>query len=58
MMNGGPGCGAGHKAAHDEFLGQAGGLACPLDAGTQNFVKQWLVDHIKESDIPAYKGKV
>merc|ERR1712000_14075 len=54
----GGGLGAGHKAAHDDFLAQAGSLSCPLGADKQQFVKQWLVDHIKDSDIPSYKGKV
>ena len=39
LMKDGPGLEAAHKAVHDEFVGQAGGLTCPVAAETQTFVK-------------------
>jgi len=32
-----------HKAAHEDFLGKLGGLACPIDDATVNFAKDWSV---------------
>lgn len=47
-----------HKAKHDQLLEQAGGLKVPLTGDQQQFLKQWLVDHIKATDIPSYGGKL
>ncbi len=39
-----------HKAIHDKFLSDAGGLTSIGD-GEIHFIKNWLVVHIKGSDI-------
>jgi len=39
-----------HKATHDKFVQDALGLKS-IDDGVMTFVKQWLVDHIKGSDM-------
>jgi len=41
----------GHKAIHEKFVSDAGGVKVPVDEGTMNFIKQWLVNHIKISDM-------
>ena len=46
-----------HKAAHEKLLETAGTLTVPLNADHQTFLKNWLVTHIKGTDIPCYKGK-
>merc|ERR1711890_150362 len=46
-----------HKKKHAEFLAKAGPLQAPVDAPTVNFMKQWLVDHITQTDF-GYKGKM
>lgn len=48
---------AGHKAKHDDFLSKLNPLEAPLDAPTVNFAKEWLVNHIKNTDF-TYKGKM
>merc|ERR1711890_21644 len=48
---------AGHKAKHDEFLKAAGGVNAPVSDDQVVFMKQWLVDHITNSDF-TYKGKL
>merc|ERR1711890_28169 len=42
---------AGHKAKHDEFLKAAGGVNAPVSDDQVVFMKQWLVDHITNSDF-------
>jgi hemerythrin len=46
----------GHKAIHDKFLADAGAVTS-VDEGVMNFIKQWLVTHIKASD-KQYAGKL
>merc|ERR1711890_180412 len=48
---------AGHKAKHDEFLKAAGAVNVPVSTDQVVFMKQWLVDHITNSDF-TYKGKL
>ncbi|KAG2370723.1 hypothetical protein C9374_002452 [Naegleria lovaniensis] len=43
-----------HKEIHDNFVKTAVSLTS-VDDGVMNFIKQWLVDHIKGSDMK-YKG--
>jgi len=47
----------GHKKMHDAFVAKAGALNVPLSAGDQNYIKDWLVQHIKDTDFK-YKGKL
>merc|ERR1712112_388740 len=44
-----------HKAKHAEFLAKVGPVNAPLDDATVNYVKDWLVQHIKNTDF-GYKG--
>jgi len=46
----------GHKAIHDKFLADAGGVKAVND-DVMHFIKQWLVTHIKGSD-KHYAGKI
>merc|ERR1711890_1418 len=48
---------AGHKAKHAEFLKAAGPLQVPITPAQVIFMKQWLVDHITNTDF-TYKGKI
>eukprot|EP00092_Neocalanus_flemingeri_P009425 GFUD01010140.1.p1 GENE.GFUD01010140.1~~GFUD01010140.1.p1 ORF type:complete len:120 (-),score=32.39 GFUD01010140.1:93-452(-) len=48
---------AGHKAKHAEFLKAAGGINTPVSTDQVIFMKQWLVDHITNTDF-TYKGKL
>merc|ERR1712080_805347 len=48
---------AGHKAKHAEFLKACGGVNAPVSADQVVFMKQWLVDHITNTDF-TYKGKM
>ena len=48
---------AGHKAKHDEFLANVTPLKAPLDDTTINYAKNWLVQHIKNTDF-TYKGQI
>merc|ERR1712080_510926 len=48
---------AGHKAKHAEFLKAAGGVNVPVSTDQVVFMKQWLVDHITNTDF-TYKGKM
>jgi hemerythrin len=43
-----------HKAIHDQFVTDAKNLT-KVEDGEIQFIKQWLVDHIKGSDMK-YKG--
>lgn len=45
-----------HKEIHDKFVADAKALTSVGDA-EMTFIKQWLVDHIKGSDMK-YKGKI
>jgi len=47
----------GHKQAHDKLLEDAGKLTT-IDQAATDFLKNWLVYHIKGSDIPDYGGRV
>merc|ERR1711890_194721 len=40
-----------HKKKHADFLAKAGAVTVPVDAGTITFMKQWLVDHITQTDL-------
>ena len=47
-----------HKAIHDKFVTDAvGATASGVDENVMAFVKQWLVTHIKGSDM-TYVGKI
>nr|AQV13769.1 hemerythrin [Sternaspis scutata] len=46
-----------HKKIHDKFLGDLGTLKCPVNDGQVNFAKDWLVNHIKGTDLK-YVGKL
>jgi len=48
---------ASHAAKHNEFLGKITNIDAPLDASTIDYVKDWLVNHIKNTDF-TYKGKL
>ena len=45
-----------HKKLHDAFVEKLGG-SFPLNDGSINFAKDWLVNHIKDIDF-GYKGKL
>ena len=47
---------ASHKEIHDKFVQDALALKSVGDA-EMHFIKQWLVDHIKQSDMK-YKGVI
>ena len=40
----------GHKAIHDKFVADASAVSEVTD-GVMDFIKSWLVDHIKGSDM-------
>jgi len=46
-----------HKKLHDDFAAKLGTLATPLSDDTIHFAKNWLVQHIKNTDFK-YKGKL
>nr|AQV13588.1 hemerythrin [Arichlidon gathofi]AQV13608.1 hemerythrin [Chaetozone sp. EP-2017]AQV13651.1 hemerythrin [Glycinde armigera]AQV13782.1 hemerythrin [Thysanocardia nigra]AQV13784.1 hemerythrin [Tomopteris sp. EP-2017]ASW22284.1 hemerythrin [Novocrania anomala] len=46
-----------HKQAHHDFEAKLAALKTPLDQGTIDFAKDWLVNHIKGTDFK-YKGKL
>jgi hemerythrin family non-heme iron protein len=47
-----------HKAIHDKFVNDAvAGTAGGVSAGVIKFLKEWLVNHIKVSDMK-YSGKI
>ena len=47
----------GHKAKHVKLVEDVGKLPA-IDQAATDFLKNWLVNHIKASDIPDYAGKV
>merc|ERR1712080_717392 len=54
---GGYACTKEHKKKHADFLEKAGPLTVPVDADTVTFMKQWLVDHIMQTDF-GYKEQL
>lgn len=46
-----------HKAKHEKFLADVAAVT-EINDDVINFLKQWLVNHIKASDIPDYAGKL
>merc|ERR1711890_107950 len=48
---------AGHNAKHADFFKAAAGVAVPVSGDQVVFMKQWLVDHITNTDF-TYKGKI
>ena len=46
-----------HKGIHTQFLQDCGKVTA-VNADTINFLKGWLVKHIKASDIPDYAGRL
>ena len=47
---------ANHKATHDKFVADASKVA-KVDDGAMGFIRNWLVNHIKGSDM-GYAGKI
>ena len=48
---------ANHKPLHTKFLSDIGGLSTPLSDENIKFAKEWLVNHIMNTDFK-YKGKL
>ena len=48
---------AGHKQKHGDFLDTAAGMSTPVSEENCVVMKQWLVDHITNTDF-GYKGKL
>nr|ASW22253.1 hemerythrin [Capilloventer sp. Capillo1] len=46
-----------HKAMHDDFTGTLNKVATPVSNDTIQFAKNWLVNHIKNTDFK-YKDKL
>nr|ASW22286.1 hemerythrin [Ophryotrocha globopalpata] len=46
-----------HKALHTAFIAKMATLKAPLDAAAVEFAKDWLVQHIMDTDFK-YKGKL